>query len=259
MSDLEFSQVLEDVGMSEVELRDGYDAVFHLVTAAKGAEQFYTTANNAARTETVEQAAALDNKLIAAWTGHPHLRIIDNASDFEDKLKRLMGEITAFLGEPVPCEIERKFLIEYPDVAALEKLPNCQRVEIIQTYLTAPEGEESRVRQRGIDGHYIYFQTTKKGTGLKRVELERRLSKDEYLRLLMEADPNCRPIRKTRYCLTHENQYFEIDVYPFWQDKAIVEIELRDENVEIRFPGALKVIKEVTGDEAYKNASLARI
>ena len=259
MSDLEFKQVLDALGCNEVELRDNYDAVFHLVTAAKGAEQFYTTANNAARTETVEQAAALDDKLIAAWTGHPHLRVIDNATSFEDKLKRLMAEITAFLGEPVPCEIERKFLIEYPDVAALEKLPNCQRIEIIQTYLTAPEGEESRVRQRGIDGHYIYFQTTKKGTGIKRVEIERRLTQDEYLRLLMDSDPNCRPIRKTRYCLTHDNQYFEIDVYPFWQDKAIVEIELNNENSEIRFPELLKVIKEVTGDEAYKNASLARI
>ena len=259
MSDLEFKQVLDAMGCNEVELRDNYDAVFHLVTAAKGAEQFYTTANNAARTETVEQAAALDDKLIAAWTGHPHLRVIDNATSFEDKLKRLMAEITAFLGEPVPCEIERKFLIEYPDVAALEKLPNCQRIEIIQTYLTAPEGEESRVRQRGIDGHYIYFQTIKKGTGIKRVEIERRLTQDEYLRLLMDSDPNCRPIRKTRYCLTHDNQYFEIDVYPFWQDKAIVEIELNNENAEIRFPDLLKVIREVTGEESYKNATLARI
>ena len=259
MSDLEFKQVLDALGCNEVELRDNYDAVFHLVTAAKGAEQFYTTANNAARTETVEQAAALDDKLIAAWTGHPHLRVIDNSSSFEDKLKRLMAEITAFLGEPVPCEIERKFLIEYPDVAALEKLPNCQRIEIIQTYLTAPEGEESRVRQRGIDGHYIYFQTIKKGTGIKRVEIERRLTQDEYLRLLMDSDPNCRPIRKTRYCLTHDNQYFEIDVYPFWQDKAILEIELNNENAEIRFPDLLKVIREVTGEESYKNATLARI
>ena len=75
----------------------------------------------------------------------------------------------------------------------------------------------------------------------------------------MDADPNCRPIRKTRYCLTHENQYFEIDVYPFWQDKAIVEIELNNENAEIRFPDLLKVIREVTGDESYKNATLARI
>lgn len=259
MTGLEFSCVLEALGCSEVELRDQYDAVFHLVTAAKGAEKFYTTANNAARTETVEQAAALDDKLIAAWTGHPHLRIIDNATDFEDKLKRLIAEISAFLGEPEPYEIERKFLIEYPDVPALEKLPNCQRVEIIQTYLTAPEGEESRVRQRGIDGSYIYFQTTKKKvTGLKRVEVERRLSKDEYLRLLMDADPSCRPIRKTRYCLTFDNQYFEIDVYPFWKDKAIMEIELASENAEIRFPAQIRVIKEVTHDDAYKNASLAK-
>ena len=260
MTDLDFSCVLEALGCNEVELRDNYAAVFHLVTAAKGAEKFYTTANNAARTETVEQAAALDDKLIAAWTGHPHLRIIDNATDFEDKLKRLIAEISSFLGEPEPYEIERKFLIEYPDVSALEKLPNCQRVEIIQTYLTAPAGEESRVRQRGIDGNYIYFQTTKKKvTELKRVEVERRLSKDEYLRLLMDADPACRPIRKTRYCLTFDNQYFEIDVYPFWKNKAILEIELADESAEIRFPSQIKVIGEVTDDDAYKNASLARI
>ena len=259
MTETEFACVMNALGCSEVELRDNYDAVFHLVTAAKGAEEFYTTANNAARTETVEQAAALDDKLIAAWTGHPHLRIIDNATNFENKLKRLIAEIRAFLGEPEPCEIERKFLIEYPDLVALEKLPNCRRVEIIQTYLTAPEGEESRIRQRGIGGNYIYFQTTKKKiSGLKRVEVERRLSKDEYLQLLMDADPDCRPIRKTRYCLTYDNQYFEIDVYPFWKDKAIMEIELNSENEEIRFPDRIKVIREVTEDDSYKNAALAR-
>lgn len=259
MTDLDFSCVLDALGCNEVELRDNYDAVFHLVTAAKGAEQFYTTANNTARTETVEQAAALDDKLIAAWTGHPHLRIIDNATDFEDKLKRLVAEISSFLGEPEPYEIERKFLIEYPDVSVLEKLPNCRRVEIIQTYLTAPDGEESRVRQRGVNGNYIYFQTTKKKVSeLKRVEVERRLSKDEYLRLLMEADPACRPIRKTRYCLTFDNQYFEIDIYPFWKDKAILEIELTNEATEIRFPAQIKIIQEVTDDAAYKNASLAK-
>ena len=75
----------------------------------------------------------------------------------------------------------------------------------------------------------------------------------------MEADTTKRQIRKTRYCLTYNNRYFEIDIYPFWQDKAIVEIELADENAEIRFPKQIKVIKEVTEDDSYKNASLARI
>lgn len=260
MDESEFSCVLSALETTEVELRDGYDAVFHLVTAAKGAKAFYTTANNSARSETPKEAAALDDKLIAAWTGHPHFRVIDNSTDFEDKMRRLIVEISAFLGEPEPYEIERKFLIEYPDIKWLESIPNCRRVEIIQTYLNAPKGDEIRVRQRGENGSYIYFQTIKrKISDLKRVEIERRLSENEYLRLLMDADTTKRQIRKTRYCLTYENQYFEIDVYPFWQDKAIAEIELSDENAKIVFPWQIKVIKEVTEDENYKNAALASV
>lgn len=260
MTDLEFARVLNSLNRNEVELRDEYDAIFHLTTAAKGAAEFYTTANNAARTETPEQAAALDDKLISAWTGHPHLRIIDNSSDFEDKMKRLIAEIASFLGEPEPLEIERKFLIEYPDMTWLENNPACRRVEIIQTYLKSSNGEEVRVRQRGMDGSYVYYKTTKRTvSGMKRIEIERRLTQKEYLELLMEADTGKRQIRKTRYCLTYDNQYFEIDIYPFWQDQAIAEIELSDECADVRFPKQLKVIKEVTEDPAYKNAALAQI
>ncbi len=260
MNDLEFAEVLRSIDANEVELRDHYDAIFHLVTAAKGAEQFYTTANNAARTETVEQAAALDDKLIAAWTGHPHLRVLDNATDFDDKMKRLISEIAAFLGEPEPVEMERKYLIEYPDIKWLESSPHCQKIDIIQTYLKASEGEEVRVRQRGLDGNYIYYQTIKRTMdGLKRVEIERRLTQAEYLKLLMEADTSKRQIRKTRYCLTYENQYFEIDLYPFWSDQAIMEIELNHEDAKIVFPPQIQVIKEVTEDETYKNAALASL
>lgn len=260
MNELEFSQVLNEVGSDEIQLRDSYDAVFHMVTAAKGAEKFYTTENNSARTETVEQAAALDDKLIAAWTGHPHLRVIENSTNFEDKLKRLIAEIRSFLGEPEPMEIERKFLIEYPNIKWLESLPNCRKVDIIQTYLVSGNGDELRVRQRGENGSYICFKTRKRLIdGMKRIELEERLSQEEYMRLLMEADPTKRPIRKTRYCLTWDNQYFEIDVYPFWKDRAVAEIELSDENTPIRFPKELKVIREVTDDPTYKNAALAEI
>ncbi|MBR3787221.1 MAG: AAA family ATPase [Firmicutes bacterium] len=258
MSGSDFELVLEYIGTNEVELRDGYDAVFHMVTAAKGAEEFYTTANNTARTETVEEAAEMDDKLIAAWTGHPHLRIIDNSRDFKGKMKHLISEIAAFLGEPEPFEVERKYLIEYPDIEELIALPNCQKIDIIQTYLKFDGDGELRVRQRGDNGHYMYYETMKKAlSGLKRVEVERRITQEEYLRLLMDADTSKRQIRKTRYCLASQNRYFEIDVYPFWEDKAILEIELADENEEIVFPEQVKVIKEVTDDESYKNSFLA--
>lgn len=44
-------------GMDELSLRDGrYDGIFHLVTAARGAEENYSLDNNEARTESVEVA-----------------------------------------------------------------------------------------------------------------------------------------------------------------------------------------------------------
>ena len=38
-----------------------------------------------------------------------------------------------------------------------------------------------------------------------------------------------------------------------------MEIELSNSDEEIRFPAMIKVIREVTDDEQYKNSSLAKI
>ena len=258
MTDYDFKQMLKIMGLNEIELRDSYDAVFHLVTAAKGAEEFYTNSNNTARTETVKEAIVADNNTLKAYTGHPHLRVIDNSTNFENKMKRLIAEILAVLGEPEPHEIERKYLIEYPN---LKVLNNCivEKVEIIQTYLNSVNGEEVRIRQRGDGVNFIYTKTIKqKISAVKRVEIEQRISKDEYLSLLLNANTELNQIRKTRYCLIYSNQYLELDVYPFSKEKAILEVELNSEDQVVNLPDFIKVIKEVTDDENYKNVNLAK-
>ena len=259
MTDEEFSSVLKSLDMDEVTLRDNYDAVFHLVSAAKGAESFYTKANNSARSESVEEAARLDDKLIYAWTGHPHLRVIDNSTDFSDKLNRLITEISAYLGEPEPMETERKFLIDYPDIDALENMPSCTRVEIIQTYLKNNKNVERFVRQRGSNNSFIYYLTLKKPVENGHpIEVERRLTPTEYLSLLMEVDTEKRQIRKTRYCLTHNNLYHIIDVYPFWKDKAILKIKMSDTASEPQIPEMIKIIKDVTDSAEYTSDAIAK-
>ena len=255
----DFYRVVKELNTDEVTLRDSYDAVFHLVTAAKGAEEYYTTANNSARTETPEQAAAADDKLLSAWVGHPHFRVIDNSTGFEGKMRRLVSEISSFLGEPEQGEIKKKYLIGYPDVAALEADPNCQRIDIIQTYLKTAGGGEIRIRQRGFGGHFIYFESVKKEVGGRKVEIERRLTSDEYLNLLMDADPEKRPIRKTRYCMTYGSQYFEIDVFPFWNDRAVLKVNLKSEDEALTLPDSIKVVKDVTWDDEYRNSAMARM
>lgn len=258
MTEEQFQQVLKNLGKTEIELRDEYDAVIHLVTAANGAEEFYSLGNKA-RYESLEIAREVDDKLIRAWTGHPHFRIVDNSTGFDEKITRLMNEIYAVLGIPVPLEIEKKFLIEMPDLEHIQSNFNCTKCDIIQTYLWADdEVTERRIRQRGLNGNYSYYYTEKREVSdASRYEVERKISESEYLDLMLLWDYKTNPIRKTRYCFVWKNLYFELDIYPFWDDKAILEIELTSENDEIAIPDFISVIREVTNDKSFKNRSLA--
>ena len=61
--------ITASVGVDTASLRSRYDAVLHLVSAADGAEQFYTTSNNAQRLEKADEAGLkiareLDKKVI---------------------------------------------------------------------------------------------------------------------------------------------------------------------------------------------------
>ena len=260
MSKSEFDELISEFDLTITEIQDSYDGIFHLKTAADGAEMYYTLANNAARSETPEEARKVDKKIIAAWTGHPHLRVIDNSEDFDAKIDKLINEIYGLLGEPIPLEIERKYLIKMPDIKELKEKYSATRLKIIQTYLNSTDDCERRIRQRGSHGTYSYFYTEKrKITELQRVESEKKISKDEYLDYMMEADTSLRQIRKNRYCFVYQNNYIEMDVYPFWDNYAIVEVELTNENQEVTLPPEIEVIREVTEDSRFKNNSLAKL
>lgn len=259
MTRKEFQELLKLVGRSEIEIRDSYNGIFHLKTAADGAEKFYTLGNNSARSESPELARSIDKKCIKAWTGHPHLRVIDNSTGFEEKIDRLMTEIYSLLGDPIPTEIERKFLISMPNLKELVEKYAVSKVDIIQTYLIGENSAERRIRQRGSDGSYSYYYTEKcVVTDMSRVETEKKISQTEYLNYMMEADTSLKQIRKDRYCFIYENNYVELDIYPFWSDYAIVEVEVTNESDEIKLPPELNVIKEVTADLRFKNYSLAK-
>lgn len=260
MTEDEFDQILRQLGMTEEEMRNSYDAVFHMVTAANGAAEFYTLSNNQARTESPQEAIVLDDRLIEAWKGHPYLRIIDNSgSSFEEKLQQLLCEIRIFLGEPLSHSFRRRCLISMPDVAALEKLPNCRRVDISQTFLKCPAGKELRISRRRLDGICTLYNSSEKTLSSSGhfIETEQRLTRDEYLEMLSHADPALRTIQKSRYYLSENSVYFEIDVYPFWQDKAILEIDLESPDERVDIPDFLHIIADVTHDEAYDYRALA--
>lgn len=255
----DFAGLLSENGTNIIETRDSYDAVIFLVTAAIGAKEAYTQANNKARSESAEEAIEVNNRTLVAWTGHPHLSIIDNSTGFSEKIARSIQAILDVLGIPDSLERERKFLVWFPDFHEIEKY-NPVKSEIIQTYLPIKFGVERRVRLRGDGKDFTCFYAEKKSldSPTDRAERERMISMSEYMSLLLEADfTTTSPIHKKRYCFPYQNRYLELDAYAGETRRAILEVEFDDSNFDIKLPPEIEVIKEVTGDERYSNQNIA--
>lgn len=155
-------------------------------------------------------------------------------------------------------EIERKYLIKMPNANVLLSQKGCTCDKIEQTYLTSEKGISARVRKRQSDTKCEYTKTEKRRiTPITCEEKERVISADEYTELLKLRQKELRTIEKLRYAFPYKNRVVEIDVYPFWDKVATLEIEMQDENEQIFIPDFVEVICEVSTDSRFKNRALA--
>ncbi len=156
-------------------------------------------------------------------------------------------------------EIERKYLIRMPDVARLEAMPGCAVWDVVQMYLRRDaDGGTRRVRRVCAGGEVKHYFTHKRRIdALSCEETEGEIAPEEYAALAAQADPDRRPVEKRRLRIPYMGQLLEVDIYSFWSDRATLEIELESEDQPVRLPDWLEVVREVTGEEAYKNFSLA--
>ena len=255
-----WEELCQKCGTNSNELRQRYDAVLHLVSAADGAEQYYTTATNSTRYEQANEeglriARDLDKKVNKSWTGHPHLRVINNHDDFDTKLRRVLKEISNVLEIPQPIEDERTYIIELTG-----QLPESIESEITQTYLVADPDCEIRLRRRSWpSGKVVNVHNTKKRTAPgEQIETERQVENALYESLLQQADPYRQSISKLRQSFIWKGQYFELDTYrgPL-QGLVILETKGIADAEDVNFPPFIRVIKEITGNKEYYNYNLA--
>ena len=156
-------------------------------------------------------------------------------------------------------EIERKFLIRMPDIDALSRVEGVEILSMAQTYLKAPAGETHRVREVRKGESVRYIRTVKRRVDMLRaVEEESELSETEYRAALLAVDTARSPIKKTRYRIPFAGHTVEVDVFDFWKNQALCEVELRREDEQLSLPSYISVIREVSEDKRYKNVNLAR-
>lgn len=257
-----YDELCASCSTSAQELLHGgrYDAVLHLVSAADGAEQFYTTANNTSRYEKADEAGLrlareLDKKVIQAWQDHPHHRVIDNSADFEQKIQRVLHEISSVLGLPQEIVEERKYIVELTGELPADAVES----QIQQTYLTAEPGSEVRLRRRTIGSNTINIHSVRRRISAnEEIVTERPVSNALYESLLQQADPYRVSIVKQRHSFIHQGQFFELDAYqgPL-SGLLILETKGIRQHEDLRLPPFLRIVEDITGDTRYYNPTLA--
>lgn len=253
----EFERILEEVGTTRQSLLQRYDLVVHLVTAACGAEDFYTLENNAVRSESSNEARRLDVKTQMAWLGHPNHFVIDNSTGFDEKVRRALQVLARKVGMPEPLETERKFLLRdfREDMIPLESV----EIVIEQAYLPIADGIERRVRRWECFGEATYFYTEKTSAGMfgTRVNREVIIGRGEYERL-RKLTPYV--VQKRRYPFVFGGHHMDLDVYDNERNNpevrkgrlVVLEVELGCIDEPYIFPQGWK-LEEVTSDLRFSN------
>ena len=161
-------------------------------------------------------------------------------------------------------ETEYKFLIRYPDIKMLEAQPEYKCCELLQLYLNIPEGimnESGRLRIRKVktEKDTSYIKTFKrKLTEMTRIEIEEEITEKEFRDLSRYITEGYSPISKIRHSFCLQGFTYEVDVFPFWDDRAYLEIEVESEDIKPPIPDFITIIKDVTFDKRYRNSALAQ-
>ncbi|XP_072388371.1 TRPL translocation defect protein 14 isoform X1 [Diabrotica undecimpunctata] len=266
-----WENIMRHNAWNNVELRDNrYNQIIHMVTAAKGAEEFYSTEDHNCRSEDVELARELDTKAAAAWVGHPYFDVIDNSTDFEGKIRRMIVSVCHKIGLDTGDRLlknsrKHKFLVEGPLPDDL-LFPPFQDFEVVHNYLQSNSPNQVRLRKRGQKGHYSYIHTVRRQNhpGGQVIEVKTQIAHRDYINLLTQKDKTHFTIYKRRRCFIENNQYFQLDIYqqpshPRCRGMILLETysALDDEQLLKTLPNFLNIKKEVTGNPDYSMFNLS--
>lgn len=251
-------RILAPYGLSVEEVANSYRAVVHLVTAADGAEEYFTLTNEKARDETPEVARYLDMRSQLSWVGVEERECVPNVVNgkrvtFVTKMQLAAQKALEKLGVPYFIQAERKILLKQFDPACIP-VP-FWKVEIEQYYIPGQPRVETSIRKRTLLGKSTYHLRKKlpfiSGTA-ERIKVSSLIQKHEYLELLQGAGTALKEVRKSRYCFIIDHTYYKVDVFEKQGRAPILEVYGTPQ-----LPDFFEVVREVTNDPRERNVHYA--
>lgn len=264
-----FDLYIKTTGVNLEEIRDSrYDMVIHMVTAANGAPQHYTLANNKARSEGIELAIAIDNKIKEVWNGHPNhmqafvIRIIGNEVTFNEKVAKVYNSIFGLIDFPKDVNYVRKFLVDPSfSLDSISEVSNKQTFKQTLNFLNEPE-TELRATMPGLPHiSYVTKRETEKGKKAyyyvlrilsekaeERMEIKRTISKEDYQhRMMALGDQSRHPLHCSITIFAYGTAIYNLHKYKFGSKKiCILRIMSTSAKGQCEIPPFIPVLEDIT-------------
>jgi len=238
-----------------------YDCVFHLVTAADGAEDFYQKTSY--RHENVEEAIKQDKLLQEVWSGHANHFIFKNEGIFQQKIENVIDELCDCLGIMTLNRHSRRFLLK--NVPTLPKGEQHFTENYLKVYVDSPWQEpgyvcsflrkSERANSKYKAAEYVFKTLIKQGG--QSITRKRRITKAEFKMYLALKVEDRHQVKQKRIYITVPNKAFlEITCYeePCSGLCLLNVFEMVGEKFDISsLPSFIsqEIVKEVTGANQY--------
>ena len=253
-----------------------YDLVVHLVTAALGAAQFYTLANNQARSEGPEAAAELDRKVRQEWQSHPRFEVVDNgrAGGFDEKLERVKKLVLDLIGQPGAslASEHRKYLLNDFNKECLKSKPDSPHQLInptayreTRTFLASAKPDlvhwVGRRAEEPPTPYPVFWYTMRKMSKnqQERIQQRRIIGEKGYNDLLNQRDPELKEVHVLSQSFMVEKEgavrVFTIETTEVGDRTLHV---LRTTSSRENIPSFLNVGEDISDDPKYMTYELAK-
>jgi len=238
-------------------LHEHVDKIYYLPSVAREDPEKYDRLKhtNTGRYEEAGAAIATCEANLWAVSAHPELHI-SWGGEFAEKMRRVAQSIL----QP-ELEWEIKQSVSHPDAINILEVSEILCMHGIYQSYHELQGQEFRLRKQQSLGARSFFLTIKRGEGVRRTEVQRRITADEY-EMLRQVPRLGNELYKTRYTLLDtpdgdgRRRLWNADTYeqpyiPRWHFETDVETEAEADELDLLYKGIRKRVTTSARDLIY--------
>jgi len=146
----DFEFILNKNNLDEFHILNKYDLVIDLLSTASYKKESYEL--NGIRSESVEEAEALDKKTSMAWMHHNNMKIIKPTEKIEDKILEVLNVIDGYLNNG-NCNNKKIYKLESINDLSVFNSENSKQIDIMDFHLD----NGKIIRQKNYRNSVVYM------------------------------------------------------------------------------------------------------